>query len=180
MARMGHCLLNIVSRPHIHDDVLRIHQRAGDVERGRQRHEEGLPCRVLNDCPFLSLVPHVSNGRGGACVPSILRETPSLMEVKHSRNLFCAARSFWKEVVRCSSSSSRRFLTEASCWAERVARSTVWWVSRDEDEGEREGGGRRRKGRGGTCLGLGFCHCSGRGWVWRLGLGELGGSILSV
>ena len=61
-----------------------------------------------------------------ANVPTVASDTPALIDFKHSRNLACAARSFWKEEVRCSSSSSNCFFTWLSCCALREARSTVW------------------------------------------------------
>ena len=58
-------------------------------------------------------------------LPSTLGLTPALIDFKQSRNLAWAARSWVKELVRCSSSSSSCFLTEPSCGAERDARSTA-------------------------------------------------------
>lgn len=69
-ARLGRLrprLLNVVSRPHIHNDVFRIRQRPGHVEGGRQRHEEGFSYPDIN----LDIVPapsdhtHRTVGEGG-------------------------------------------------------------------------------------------------------------------
>ena len=46
------------------------------------------------------------------------------MQFRQSRNLACAARSEWKDVVSWLSSSSSCFLSWESCGAERVERST--------------------------------------------------------
>lgn len=57
---------------------------------------------------------------------------PVFTVVMHSRNLFWAWRSFWNEVVRCSSSSSSCFLTAARLSTESVVKSTTvwwWWIS---------------------------------------------------
>lgn len=48
------------------------------------------------------------------------------MALMHSRNFCCAERSFWKEAVSCSSSSSSCFFTEEREGIGRVERSRVW------------------------------------------------------
>lgn len=76
-------------------------------------------------------------------VPWALVETPVAILRRHSRNFACAARSCWKEFVRCSSSSSSCFFTCDSCWVERDARSTVRCLL---------AGGRQEQGQGAEVL----------------------------
>jgi hypothetical protein len=74
-----------------------------------------------------------------AAIPSIFGVTPPAIERRHSLNFACAARSWVKEEVRCSSSSSSCFLTCESCCVERDARSTCIDVSYIANFGEEEG-----------------------------------------
>lgn len=67
--------------------------------------------------------------------------TPWRMDVLHSRNLFCAALSFWNEVDKWSTSSSSCFLTEPSCCKERLPSPTVAMMKWDRGRRMRKWGG---------------------------------------
>jgi hypothetical protein len=145
--------LDIEPSTNIHNHILVICQRARYVEGCSKRNENRLVC-PRNTSAHLHLrycSIHVSCIRSIALIGSQSRstyelflhscprlprtgigsipwtsvETPVAILRRHSLNFACAARSCWKEFVRCSSSSSSCFFTWLSCWVERDARSTV-------------------------------------------------------
>ena len=107
-------------------------------------------------------------------VPSIFGVTPLAIERRHSRNLACAARSWVKEFVRCSSSSSSCFFTWLSCAVVMVARSTGGFVSSEWDGDEAEGEGREEGWYWIVLLGRPWWDS---GWMWRV---EDGGELLEL
>lgn len=115
-------LFHVEAGPHIHDHPLRVCKLPRNIERSCQRYKDG---PVYQDISVARSAARILFGQ----IPEIYDETPSLMDMTHSRNLACAARSLEKDVVRCSSSSSSCFFTELSCCTDSVARSTVKGLS---------------------------------------------------
>ena len=109
---------------------------------------------------------------GAENTPSIFPVTPASILRKHSRNLACAARSWLKDDVRCSSSSSSCFFTLLSCCADREARSTgrVSWAFLELGSGEREDERRWDKRKVGNWRGEGreayFAGLFGTSWTF--------------
>ena len=96
---------------------------------------------------------HPSKKKTGINPPSTLLSTPSRTLLIQSLNFVCAARSCWKEDVRCCRSCVSWFLRFVSCAMGRDARSTVFFhrgqvsfVVDNGGKGREDGGGEVRDG----------------------------------
>jgi hypothetical protein len=139
---IGNTLLHVEAGTDINQHRLCRGECAGNVERTRQRDEQGLVCYQHSvhltdgkpDRNRKKRIAQKSNARDveehgideqpvdGVNVPSVFK--PSEMLLMQSLNLDCAVRRLWKDSVRCCSSSSSCFLTWANCWVLSEASST--------------------------------------------------------
>ena len=112
-------LFNVEAGSNIHNHPVWVRKPPRNIEWSSQRYKNGPVCQGSVWLGPRSCSPFSSH------IPEMYNKTPSWVDLIHSRNLVCAARSLEKEVLRCSSSSLSCLFTELSCCIDSVARSTA-------------------------------------------------------